>query len=247
MDDRIRDNSTDRAADQVARDLQRPRTTAERMQRGVDLAVELLEGCDHAGITLVRGRTLTAGPATDDIVALGDRLQDQLGEGPCLDTVRQSRTMYTADLRHDKRWETWGPQVAEKLGVRSLLSLLLYTHDRSYGALNLYSERVDGFTAEDLVVADSLATHLAVAMADGEEIEHRGVAMINRTVIGQAEGILMERLGVLPEEAFAYLRGISQRSNRKLLDVARELVSTRVLPSGVDRSIAREDAQPDPV
>lgn len=56
--------------------------------------------------------------------------------------------------------------------------------------------------------------------------------MVNRTVIGQAEGILMERLGVQDEHVFAYLRRISQDTNRTLLDVAEELVLTRELPSG---------------
>lgn len=228
--------TTDRVGDQVPRELQKPQTPLERMQVGVELAVELLDGCDHAGITLVRGRDFAVGATTDDLVARGDLLQDEMSEGPCLDAIRQGRTIYTADLAKDPRWPNWGPRVHADLGVGSLLSMLLYTDERSYGALNMYSDAVDGFTQDDVMVADTLATHLAVAMADAQEIEHRGLAMVNRTVIGQAEGILMERLGVLPEQAFAYLRRISQDTNRKLLDVAHELVRTRVLPSGQSRA-----------
>lgn len=220
------------SSDRGPRELQSPRTPQQRMQVGVDLAVELLEGCDHAGITLTRGGRFSTGPATDGLVAHGDRLQDQLSEGPCHDAILQGRTVYTADLASDPRWPTWGPKVHAELGVGSLVSMLLYTNERSYGALNMYSNHTDGFSHDDLVTADTLATHLAVALADGEEIENRGVAMVNRTVIGQAEGILMERLGVKDDQAFAYLRRISQDTNRKLLDVARELVHTRVLPSG---------------
>lgn len=228
--------SRGRGTEQLPRELQRPQTPVERMQVGVDLATELLEGCDHAGITLVRNRHFAVGPASDELVARGDQLQEELDEGPCLDAIRQGHTIYTADLATDPRWPTWGPRVHAELGAGSLLSKLLYTHERSYGALNMYSDRTDGFTQDDLIMADTLATHLGVALADAEEIEHRGVAMVNRTVIGQAEGILMERLGVLPDQAFAYLRRISQDTNRKLLDVATELVHTRVLPSGISRS-----------
>lgn len=220
------------SSDRGPRELQSPRTPLQRMQVGVDLAVELLEGCDHAGITLMSGGKFSTGPATDGLVAHGDRLQDQLSEGPCHDAILQGRTVYTADLARDPRWPTWGPKIHAELGVGSLVSMLLYTNERSYGALNMYSNHTDGFSHDDLVTADTLATHLAVALADGQEIENRGVAMVNRTVIGQAEGILMERLGVQDDQAFAYLRRISQDTNRKLLDVARELVHTRVLPSG---------------
>jgi AmiR/NasT family two-component response regulator len=69
-----------------------------------------------------------------------------------------------------------------------------------------------------------------VAVAIGLEIENRSKAMITRTVIGQAEGILMERLGITADQAFDELRRISSRSNQKLAAVAAELVRTRELP-----------------
>jgi AmiR/NasT family two-component response regulator len=56
------------------------------------------------------------------------------------------------------------------------------------------------------------------------------MAITNRTVIGRAEGILMERFGLTPDQAFAVLRRVSQRRNVKLNQVAEELVRTRVTP-----------------
>ena len=53
--------------------------------------------------------------------------------------------------------------------------------------------------------------------------------MAGRTVIGQAQGLLMERLGLDAAQAFDYLRRVSQTSHRKLSDVADELVRTRRL------------------
>ena len=49
-------------------------------------------------------------------------------------------------------------------------------------------------------------------------------------VIGQAEGILMERLGVDPDQAFGYLRRLSQTKHRKLIDICDDIVKTRQLP-----------------
>jgi AmiR/NasT family two-component response regulator len=54
--------------------------------------------------------------------------------------------------------------------------------------------------------------------------------MTSRTIIGQAEGILMERLGIDADQAFAYLRRVSQSENRKLIMVCSEIVETRRLP-----------------
>lgn len=91
--------------------------------------------------------------------------------------------------------------VISEFGVHSMLSLLLYTTKRSYGSLNLYGDRTQAFDSESLAVAQALAAHLAVAVAASREIDHRGLAMVNRTVIGQAEGILMERLHLTSEQA----------------------------------------------
>jgi AmiR/NasT family two-component response regulator len=49
-------------------------------------------------------------------------------------------------------------------------------------------------------------------------------------VIGQAEGILMERFKISADQAFAVLRRVSQDRNLKLNKVAEEVVSTRKTP-----------------
>jgi len=54
-----------------------------------------------------------------------------------------------------------------------------------------------------------------------------------RTVIGQAEGILMERLGIDAAAAFAHLRRAAEHGDVKVAQVAIDLVRTRELPPGV--------------
>jgi hypothetical protein len=66
--------------------------------------------------------------------------------------------------------------------------------------------------------------------ASHREIRGRGVAMTSRTIIGHAEGILMERLGIDADQAFAYLRRVSQSENRKLIMICSEIVKTLWLP-----------------
>lgn len=67
-------------------------------------------------------------------------------------------------------------------------------------------------------------------MTAERQIEQLGVAIDNRNTIGQAQGILMERLQINADQALDYLRRASSYTNRKLVDVAAEIASTRTLP-----------------
>ena len=55
-------------------------------------------------------------------------------------------------------------------------------------------------------------------------------ALLSRDVIGQAKGILMERLHMTPDQAFEELRAVSQRYNRKVRDIAAEIAQTGEWP-----------------
>jgi hypothetical protein len=60
--------------------------------------------------------------------------------------------------------------------------------------------------------------------------EHLELAVAHRTTVGMALGIPMERYSIDHEAAFARLRRASSVHNRKLYDIARELIDKRVLP-----------------
>jgi len=209
-----------------ARELSTSASEPQQLELAVATVVALVDGCDHAGVTMVTRDGLETMSATSELVKDSDQLQYELGEGPCLDTVKTHMTVISNEIGSDPRWPRWGPMVARRHGVGSMLSLLLYTGHDSYGALNLYSGRPNAFDSEDMLVAHSLAAHLAVAVAAAREIDHRGIAMVSRLVIGQAEGILMERYKITAEQAFDLLRHMSEDSNRKLILVAEEVVAT---------------------
>lgn len=208
-----------------ARDLNQHRTETERLNLGVQGMVELVDGCDYAGITMSTRTGFVTPAATDELVLTGDRLQYELNEGPCVDSVRFNLTVLSENLLEDRRWPRWGPTMA-RMGVLSMMSLLLFTHEESLGAVNLYAKGADGFGPDAFPMAQALAAHLAVGIAAGREIDHRGAAILSRTVIGQAEGILMERFKITAEEAFGLLRSASKNTNRKLVSIAEELVRT---------------------
>ena len=55
-------------------------------------------------------------------------------------------------------------------------------------------------------------------------------ALATREMIGQAQGILMERERITPDQAFDILRRASQHLNIKLRDIAQNLVDTGERP-----------------
>jgi GAF domain-containing protein len=201
-----------------------------RLEVAVAAAVDLVARCDHAGITVnAQGRLVTLA-GTDDVVRRADELQTEAGEGPCLDVRRDQNTLVSPALDVERRWPAWAPRVHSELGVDSMMSLLVHTDEHSFGALSLYCREGCRFDADDVAVAQALAGHLSVVMAAEKEIDHLGLALHNRNVIGQAQGVLMERFDMTADQAFDYLRRISSNTNVKLAHVAAEIARTRRLP-----------------
>jgi len=207
----------------------------DTLQRVVGLAVETIDGCDFAGIFLLDGDTLTTPVHTDPIVIEVDALQHRHEQGPCLDAVADDSTLYACDLADDTRWPLYGPE-ATAAGVRSVLALSLSAKGTK-GALNLYARYPQAFgvidRAKGLLLAGLAGQALSTAQAHDEEaqrLDNLQGALLTRAVIGQAQGILIERERVTADQAFDILRRASQHLNIKLRDVAQNLVDTGESP-----------------
>jgi GAF domain-containing protein len=210
-------------------------STSETLTRVVGLAVSTIEGCDYAGVFLVVDGEVTEPVCTDPLAAEVDGLQHRLNEGPCLAAMAQGVTLYAEDLADDGRWPTFGP-AATAAGVRSVLALPLLVPGVP-GALNLYARYPRAFGVIDRGQALLLAGMAGLAYASirtHEDDERRATnlhaALATREVIGQAQGILMEREHLSSHEAFDILRRASQHLNLKLRDVAQNLVDTGERP-----------------
>ena len=214
---------------QLAQALRSAPDEDARIKLAVDAAVTLVARCDHAGVTINRGRALTTSVGSDDVVQRANELQHELGEGPCLDVMRDQNTLVSTALDQDRRWPRWAPRVHAELGMGSMMSLLVYTDDQSFGALSLYARDGKRFDADDVAMGQALAAQLAVVTAAERQIDQLGLAMHNRLLIGQAQGILMERLEITADQAFDYLRRASMTANRKVVDVAADITRTRRL------------------
>ncbi len=215
----------------AARELQEVDDLAHTYQGAVALAVTNIEGCDSAGLSIVRRRRVVETlAATDDMAEAGDRLQYETGEGPCLSAIWEQMTVYCRNLATDQRWPTWGPLVAQQTGARSVLAFQLFTFEDTLGALNLYSRQPDGFDETDREEGLALAAHVAIAVTAAQQIDDLTHALDSRTVIGQATGLLMERYDLTSVVAFAVLTRVSGTQEIKVRDLAEQLVRTRRLP-----------------
>jgi hypothetical protein len=206
------------------------------MQQVVDLAVETIEGCDFAGIFLMESGDITTPAHTDPIVVEIDLLQHRTGQGPCLDAIVSSvSSVYAEDLADDTRWPRFGPQ-ASSVGIRSALAVGLAANG-TQGALNLYARYPRAFGIVDrgkgLILATLAGAGVAAARGRDEEerrAENLQAALLTRQLIGQAEGILMERERISSDDAFDILRRASQHLNVKLREIAQTLVETGERP-----------------
>ncbi|MBE7162930.1 MAG: GAF and ANTAR domain-containing protein [Williamsia herbipolensis] len=195
----------------------------------VRAAVAVVPGTRDAGLNLmVRGRfspQAVYGQAPPPL----DALQRETGTGPCIDASREQATKLVTDMATETRWPEFSV-LAKELGVRSMLCVPLWVDDRRLGSLSLYSAQPDAYGPDQERVAALLATQAAIAIAVAQRADNLTQALVNRDEIGQAKGVLMERLRITPDEAFAVLSATSQRLNRKLTDVASELTRTGALP-----------------
>ena len=215
---------------EAARSMQGRGSTQQTLDKVVLVATEIIDGCDLVGISVVTPDGIHTPAGNDQALNRIDELQFELGEGPCFDALRMHETVHSRDLAADPRWPKWGPYVAREIGVVCSVSYRLFTTADTLGAMNLYSRGPEAFDSDDIYNGQALAAHVAVALAASQEVEQLEMGLTTRTVIGQAEGILMERFDVSSAEAFAVLRRVSSHRNVKLNRVAEELVDTRKTP-----------------
>ena len=76
----------------------------------------------------------------------------------------------------------------------------------------------------------AFAAHAAIALQRAQTDAHLRSGLVTRTVIGQAEGILMERRKITGDQPLGVVSRLSQQSNVKLRDVDWNLVETGEIP-----------------
>lgn len=195
----------------------------------VDHALEAT-AADGCGILMIVPRS---GPecvaSSDPLARQADELQMRCQEGPCLQAIWSHDTFVVTDTATDDRWPTWEKGVHE-LGWRSVLGVRLFAGGKTLGALNLFARDLDAFSGDDVEVAEIFGRHASIALHGAQVSDGLRIAISAKHLIGQAQGILMERYAIDADRAFAVLRRHSQDHNVRLRIVAERVIATRKLP-----------------
>ncbi|MGR6320183.1 GAF and ANTAR domain-containing protein [Micromonospora soli] len=197
----------------------------------VRVAAEVVTPAVACGLTMRRDGDVYTVASSDELAARGDEIQYGADQGPCLDALRRGRIVEVVDLAEDERWGRYREH-ALRLGIVSSLSLPVTVGRETVGALNLYATHRAAFTdtarRHAVAFTDQAAAALTVILRQADQaLLHQQLtdAMASRSVIDQALGVLMGQQRCTAAEAFVLLRQASQHRNRKLRDVAVEIIT----------------------
>ena len=222
-----------------ARSVQQQDDLDSTLAEIVRAAVELVPGCTDGSISVVLGhKSISSHAASSDLAGIVDDIQESTGQGPCLDAAYVHETVRVPDMATDTRWPLFAARALEA-GAAGMLACQLYVEGDNLGALNLFSRTAGGLGEESEHIALMFAAHAAVAYADAQQKDGLARTVATRQLIGRAEGILIERHRVTPEQAFAMLVRVSQHRNVKLREIAERLVMSGNLdgpPTGTQTS-----------
>ena len=168
-------------------------------------------------------------------------LQLMLGEGPCFDVLASAAPVLAADLDGEesgRRWPGFASQ-ARQLGAAAVFAFPLTIGVIRAGVLGLYRSSPGplpaGWFGDGLLLADAATVLLLDGLLDGADGAGGPVLtgqapdlVLHRAEIDQATGMLIVQLGVPAGEAFARLRAYAYAQDRRLADVARDIVARRL-------------------
>ncbi|MEO9137977.1 MAG: GAF and ANTAR domain-containing protein [Jatrophihabitans sp.] len=209
------------------------------LHRVAVFAVGAIPGADGAGVTLLRpdrnDNRVEALAASDPFVAEIDQIQYvDVNEGPCITAALERRTVRSGSLGAEPLWPRFGPRVG-RLGVHSVLSLPLLLPAQVVGAINVYARAKSAFDDRAAELGETYARPAAVAVHNAHVLsraltltEQLQAALVSRPIIDQAIGLVRARSGATTEEAMDRLRAISHREQRKLSEVAQNLIDLAV-------------------
>jgi len=165
-------------------------------------------------------------------VKLLELFQLQYQEGPCLDCFRAGSAVVNTDLHQaGERWPLFAPRAVEA-GFQSVHAFPLRHRRKVIGALNLFSTDTGRLEPTDVRIIQCLADIATIGLLQERTVRSAEIlteqlqsALNSRVSIEQAKGILARTHGIGVDAAFDLMRLYARRSNARLSDVAREVVT----------------------
>ncbi|MFF5232850.1 GAF and ANTAR domain-containing protein [Dactylosporangium sp. NPDC000521] len=201
------------------------------LERLVHVAAAAVTPAVACGVTVRRDGQPFSVAVSNALAGQVDELQYGADEGPCLDAMRDAAVILVDDLRRELRWDAYRPHAVAH-GVASSLSMPLIIEGQSLGAMNLYAGSTGVFTTPVRKQAEGMAAQCTDALTltvrqvrQSQLLDQLAEAMVSSSVIDQAIGILMAQQRCTAATAFDLLRRASQGRNRKLREVAGDIVA----------------------
>ena len=209
----------------------------EGLRRVAAAGCLLLSNCKASSVTIIQRGKPTTVASTNDIAVAIDEVQYAADSGPCLTAARNEQKIRIDEISADSRWPEFRQRAIE-LDIKSSLSIPLHLAVADHvGGLNIYGAVESAFTEDDELVVEAFATQASIVVTNTLVYwstlalsSHLTAAMESRAAIEQAKGMLMARHGVSADEAFDLLRRRSQAENRKLRQIAQEMVDSATAP-----------------
>lgn len=174
---------------------------------------------------------------TGSLASQLDERQYEAGFGPCMDAALSGATVTIENTASDPTYPDFG-RAAARHGITHTMSIGLPVARQTIGALNIYGTEEGSFDAATQELATAFASYAAVAVPNAGVYASTATlaanlqrALQSRAVIDQAKGILMGRHGITADAAFEKLSEQSQGANRKLREIAGDLVDEVQLPN----------------
>ncbi len=220
-----------------------PLDVVNLLQVLAERSVELLEAAG-AGVILADKRGTRRGVAsTSERERLLELFQLQHEEGPSLECYRSGAPVHEEAIAHLSRWPRFAVE-ARAAGLRSVHSLPMRWRAHVIGTLDLFRTSPGPLSDADLTAAQALADVVTIgvlqqqalrdARALGDQLQW---ALNSRVVIEQAKGLVAGRAGSSIEDALVSLRAYARSHNRRLHEVAEQVVAGTI---SVERLETRE-------
>jgi GAF domain-containing protein len=212
----------------LAAALRDGRSAEEIYQAIVEAAVRVIDGCDHASVTLKEGAKFRTAASSDDVARQMDVFERETHSGPCVDAIEQEGFQHDLDLTVDPTWPELAKKALSETPVRSMLGFRLIHDGRKAGALDLFSDTIGGLAGHSVDEASVLAAFATIALAGVQQrdrADNLALALDSNREIGKAVGLLMASHKLTDEQAFNVLKKTSQDMNRKLAEIAVEYVA----------------------
>jgi GAF domain-containing protein len=197
-------------------------------------SVEILEA-EAAGVMLADPRGgLRLIASSDERMRLLELFELQGAQGPCLDAFSTGRALQAGAASSRARWPVFA-QHAFDSGFQRMCAVPLRVRTDIIGALNLFRGADEPFTADEIDIAQAMAEMAAIGLIQERALRERTLvteqlqaALLSRVVIEQAKGMLAEYLQMTVDDAFWRLRSYARDHNRKLSDVARDVIDRKI-------------------